>query len=62
MASVPTWHYVMATDMRNLSHTHGKSRCQVEWVEVEVEAGQEPRPWRELKQLLLSSLEEVRCC
>jgi hypothetical protein len=30
--------------------------CQVDWVEVEVEEGEKPRPWPELKRLLLDSL------
>ena len=34
-----------------------RKACQVEWVEVEVEAGKKPRPWSELKTILLDSLQ-----
>jgi len=36
-----------------------RKACQVEWVEVEVDAGSKAREWPELKDILLSSLDPV---
>jgi hypothetical protein len=46
-------------DSRMTEVQRRRKACQVDWVEVEVEAGKKPRPWSELKTILLDSLQQV---